>query len=165
MAKLYELSNQYLDLLDACDGELDDIEMAEKLNSVELGIENKVSNGIALIQTLQRRVEGYDAEITRLVNLKKAAEKNAAKIKQYYLDNLRYIGKTKVATPIGTMAVVKSGGKRKMVIDDENLVPSDFKFTRYEEVIDKDALRDSLENGEIVDGAHLEERGQYLKIS
>ena len=52
-----------------------------------------------------------------------------------------------------------------MVIDDENLVPADFKFTRYEEVIDKDALRDAMENGEVIEGVHLEERGQYLKIS
>ena len=165
MATLYELSEQYLDLLEACDGELDNAEIASKLNTVESDIENKVANGIALIQTLKRRAESYDAEITRLVKLKKAAEKNAANIQAYYLDNLRYIGKKKVATSKGTMTVAKSGGKCPMIIDDEKAVPVEYKITRYEEVIDKEQLRLALENGEVIDGAHLEERKEYLKIS
>ena len=48
-------------------------------------------------------------------------------------------------------------------IDDENLIPQDFKKIVYE--VDKDKLREVLEDGEIISGAHLEERGSYLKIS
>ncbi len=160
---LYELSESYLEILQMCDE--DNAEIADALNAVESDIEDKVKNGIGLIQTLQRRIEDCGAEIKRLAAFKKDTENNLERIKDNYLENLQRIGKAKVITPIGAMAVVKSGGKRKMVIDDENLVPADFKFTRYEEVIDKDALRDSLENGEVIEGAHLEERGQYLKIS
>jgi len=163
MKTLYELSESYLEILQMCDE--DNAEIAEALNSIDMAVEDKVRNGIGLIQELQHRVENYDAEIKRFEKLKKAAENNLERIKQIYLYNLQCMGKSKVVTPIGTMTVAKSGGKRKMVINDENLVPSDFKFTRYEEVIDKDALRDSLENGEVIEGAHLEERGQYLKIS
>lgn len=163
MSTLYELSEQYLEILSTADDDNEDV--IAKLNAVESDIEDKVKNGIGLIQTLTRRVEGYDAEIKRMTHLKKIVENNIERIKQNYLDNLKYIGKQKVVTPLGTMAIAKSGGKRKMVIDDENLIPTEFKFTRYEEVVDKDSLRDSLENGEIVDGAHLEERGQYIKIS
>ena len=165
MATLYELSEKYLDLLDACEGEIESGEIENALNAVESDIETKVSNGIALIQTLKRRAESYDAEITRLEKLKKAAENNAARIKTYYLDNLRYIGKLKVATSKGTMSVVKSGGKRPLKIDNEDLIPLEFKKTICNTVIDKDTLQDALEQGEVIDGAHLEERGQYLKIS
>ena len=163
MKSLYELSENYLEILAQCDE--DNAEIADALNAVESDIEDKVKNGIGLIQTLKRRAENYDAEIKRLSTLKKATENNLERIQNNYLDNLRRIGKSKVVTPIGAMAVVKSGGKRKMVIDDEELVPADFKFTKTVDFIDKDALRDSLENGEIVDGAHLEERGNYLRIS
>ena len=163
MKTLYELSENYLEILSQCDE--DNAEVADALNAIESDIEDKVKNGIGLIQTLKRRAENYDAEIKRLSSLKKATENNVERIQNNYLDNLRRIGKTKVVTPIGTMTLAKSGGKRKMIIDDESLVPAEFKTTRYEEIIDKDALRDSLENGEVIDGAHLEERGQYLKIS
>ena len=160
---LYELSESYLEILQMCDE--DNAEIADALNSVESDIEDKVKNGIGLIQTLKRRAENYDAEIKRLSSLKKATENNVERIQNNYLDNLRRIGKSKVVTPIGTMTLAKSGGKRKMVIDDESLVPAEFKTTRYEEVIDKEQLRLALEEGEVIDGAHLEERGQYLKIS
>ena len=163
MKTLYELSENYLEILAQCDE--DNAEVADALNAIESDIEDKVKNGIGLIQTLKRRAENYDAEIKRLSSLRKATENNVERIQNNYLDNLRRIGKTKVVTPIGTMTLAKSGGKRKMIIDDESLVPAEFKTTRYEEIIDKDALRDSLENGEVIDGAHLEERGQYLKIS
>ena len=54
-----------------------------------------------------------------------------------------------------------------MVIDDENAIPLDFKTTRYEAVtvIDKDSMYDTMIRGENVDGAHLEERGYYLKTN
>lgn len=164
MKTLYELTNEYEDIRTMLDEDNEE-EIKEKLNAIVMSVEDKVRNGIGLIRDLQGDVEKVDAEIKRLVKIKQSQEKNIEWLKNYYLDNLRYIGKSKVVTPIGTMTVAKAGGKRKMVIDDENLVPADFKFTRYEEVIDKDALRDSLENGEVIEGAHLEERGQYLKIN
>ena len=49
------------------------------------------------------------------------------------------------------MSVVKSGGKRPVKIDDENLIPEDFKF--YIPQIDKETLRQALERGESVSGA------------
>ena len=162
---LYELSENYLEILQMCDE--DNAEISDALNAVESDIEDKVKNGIGLIQTLKRRAENYDAEIKRLSTLKKATEKNLERIQNNYLDNLRRIGKLKVITPIGTMAVAKSGGKRKMVIDDETAIPLDFKSTRYEEVtvIDKDSMYDAMINGKVIDGAHLEERGYYLKTN
>lgn len=160
---LYELSDKYIELLAQCDD--DNADISDALNSIDSAIEDKVKNGIALIQELKRRAENYDAEIKRLSSLKKATENNLARIQQNYLDNLRYIGKAKVVTPIGTMTVAKAGGKKPLVIDDESKISADFKITRYEEVIDKDQLRLALENGQIIDGAHLAERTNYLKIS
>lgn len=163
MKSLYELSEDYLELLTQCDE--DDFDIAEALNTIETSIEEKVRNGIGLIQTLKCRAEDCDAEIKRLTRFKKTIENNLERVQANYLDNLRRIGKKKVTTPIGSMVVATSGGKLKMIIDDEEAIPVNFKFTKTVDYIDKDALRESLENGEVVEGAHLEERGQYLKIS
>lgn len=132
--KLYELSEKYFELLQQCDE--DNPEIADALNSIELDIYEKVQNGIGLIQSLKRRADSYDAEIKRLVALKKATENNLARVQQYYLENLRLLGLKKVATSIGSMTVVNSGGKLPVIVDDENLVPAEYKFARY--VIDKE---------------------------
>ena len=157
---LYELSEKYLDILEQCDNSDTDITAA--LNDIDADIEEKVKNGIGLIQTLKRRVESYNAEIARLARLKKATEGNLERIQQYYLDNLRYIGKKKIETAIGSMSVVKAGGKKPLIIDNEESIPAAYKFAKYE--VDKETLRVDLEQGEIIEGAHLGERSNYLRI-
>ena len=157
---LYELSEKYLDILEQCDNSDTDITAA--LNDIDADIEEKVKNGIGLIQTLKRRVESYNAEIARLARLKKATEGNLERIQQYYLDNLRYIGKKKIETAIGSMSVVKAGGKKPLIIDNEESIPAAYKFAKYE--VDKETLRVDLEQGEIIEGAHLVERSNYLRI-
>lgn len=157
---LYELSDNYRALLEQCDDSDTDITAA--LAEIDADIEEKVKNGIGLIQTLKRQVEGYNAEIARLIRLKKATESNLERIQQYYLENLKYTGKGRVATALGTMAVVKAGGKKPLIIDNEESIPAAYKFAKYE--VDKETLRADLEGGEVIEGAHLGERSNYLRI-
>lgn len=157
---LYELSESYRELLELCDDSDTDITAA--LAEIDADIEEKVKNGIGLIQTLKRQVESYNAEIARLVRLKKATEGNLERIQQYYLDNLQYIGKRKVETAIGSMAVAKAGGKKLLIIDNAESIPAAYKFAKYE--VDKETLRADLEGGEVIEGAHLGERSNYLRI-
>ena len=159
--KMYELTDAFQELY--VNDELTDEEVENKLQALNMELEEKCSNGIALIQTLKAAVEGMKAEEMRLKQRRTALENKIGKIKDYYQAELTAIGKTKILTSRGTMTVAKSGGKMPMKIDDENLVPQNFKKIVYE--IDKDKLREALEDGEIISGAHLEERGSYLKIS
>lgn len=159
--KLYELSEKYLDILEQC--EECEIDIAGALAEIDSDIEEKVKNGIGLIQTLKRRAEGYNAEIARLTRLKKATESNIERLQQYYLENLQYIGKRKVETAIGSMSVVKSGGKKPLIIEDEQSIPAAYKFAKYE--VDKETLRADLESGEVIEGAYLGERSNYLRIN
>ena len=157
---LYELSESYAALLEQCNDSDTDITAA--LAEIDADIEDKVKNGIGLIQTLKRQVESYNAEIARLVRLKKATEGNLERIQQYYLENLQYTGKERVTTALGTMSVVKAGGKKPLIIDNEESIPTAYKFAKYE--VDKETLRADLEGGEVIEGAHLGERSNYLRI-
>ena len=161
MQSLYEISGAFLEL--AADEELSDAEVSEQLEKLEMELDAKVENGIGLIQSLKVTAEGMGAEIRRLNQRKKTIENRIATISDYYLNHLSAMGKKKVLTPRGTMTIAKCGGKLPLKIDDENLIPQDFKKIVYE--VDKDKLREVLEDGEIISGAHLEERGSYLKIS
>ena len=147
----------------AADENLTAEEVTEKLQGLEMELDAKVANGIGLIQSLKVTAEGMGAEIKRLNQRKKSIENRIATISDYYLNHLSAMGKKKILTSRGTMTIAKSGGKLPLKIDDENLIPQDFKKIVYE--VDKDKLREVLEDGEIISGAHLEERGSYLKIS
>ncbi len=166
MATLYNITERYQNLLDLCDDENVNPELIDSaLAQLDGEIEDKVSGGIAVIQELKHRAAAIDAEIKRLSQMKKTTEARIEHIKQYYFDNLTSIGKTKIWTDRGTMTIAKSGGKRPLVIDDEDLIPFDFKQIVSTTVIDKDTIREALERGVEVDGAHLGERTKYLKIS
>ena len=163
MRPLYDISKRYQNLWDICLDENVDLDTLEDaLKSVEGELDDKVANGIGLIQDLKYHADAMGEESKRLAARKKAIENKIDCLKNYYRDHLQAMGKTKVLTNRGTMSVVKAGGKRPLKIDDESLIPAEFKFVIAQ--VDKDALRQALEDGENIQGAHLEERGLYLKI-
>lgn len=166
MKKLYEISADFEKILDLCyDENTSDEDIQAALAQLEGELTEKVSNGIAVIQTLKATSDATDAEIKRLSQHKRTIESRVNFLKFYYLDHLTRIGKTKVLTARGAMTVAKAGGLKALKIDDEDSIPLEFKHVVSNTVIDKDALRTALERGKIVAGARLEERGNYLRIS
>ncbi len=161
MKTLYELSGAFQELY--ADDEMTNEELEEKLQALNMELDAKVANGIGLIQTLKVAADGMKAEEMRLKQRRSALENRIATIKDYYQSELTRIGKKKILTERGTMTIARCGGKKPIKIDNENLIPQDFKKIIYE--VDKDKLREALEDGEIISGAHIEERGYYLKIS
>ena len=159
--KLYELTDAFQELYES--EEMTDAEVEEKLQALNMELDAKVENGIGLIQTLKVAVDGMKAEETRLKQRRTALENRISKIKDYYQSELTAIGKTKIFTSRGTMAIAKCGGKMPLKIDDESLLPKEYKRIVYE--VDRKKLREDLEDGLYIKGAHLEERGSYLKIS
>ena len=161
MKTLYELSDAFLDL--ATNEEMTEEEIQEHLARLNMEVEEKVSNGIGLIQSLKVTVDGMKAEETRLKKRRTELENRIKRIKDYFQSELTTIGRKKILTSRGTMTIAKCGGKMPLKIDDEEKIPVDFKYSVLQ--VDKEALREALENGEYIEGAHLEERGSYLKIS
>lgn len=160
---LYDISQRFQNIFDLCLDDNVDLDTLENaLQSIEGELEDKVANGIGIIQDLKFHADAMGDESKRLAIRKKAIDNKLDWLKSYYLDHLSKMGKSKVLTSRGTMSIVKAGGKRPLKIDDESLIPPDFKFVISQ--VDKDALRQALESGESVQGAHLEERGKYLKI-
>lgn len=125
-------------------------------------LDEKVSNGIGLIQDLNATATAMKAEENRLRQRRTAIENRIERIKQIYQYTLAAMDLKKVVTPRGAMSIAKCGGKKPLKID-ESLLPKDyFKFVPE---VDKEKIRTALESGAEVQGAYLEERGTYLKIS
>ena len=125
-------------------------------------LEEKVSNGIGLIQNLKATAEGMKAEENRLKQRRTAIENQIEHIKQIYQYTLAAMNLKKVVTARGAMSIAKVGGKKSLKFD-ESLLPKDYFKMVYE--VDKEKIRTAIESGAEVQGAYLEERGSYLKIS
>lgn len=166
MRPLHELTGIFAELWEKIlDDEVFEEDLKEILPPLDDELTQKCENGIGLIADLQSHAEAMKAEETRLKLRRVTLEKKIASIKDYYLENLREIGKKKVLTNLGTMTVAKVGGKLPLKIDDETVIPQEYFNQRTVYELDKEKLRTALEGGEVVYGAHLEERGSYLKIS
>ena len=136
--------------------------LEECLQSIEADIAVKCERGIGLIRNLDTLREGMEKESKRLSEQARILKNRIESIKVWYQRNLDAMGKSKVTTTRGTMAVQNNPPSLKVTDADQipicylTLVPA-----RYE--VAKDAVKTALKAGEIIPGAHLEQ-GRSLRI-
>ena len=173
MANLYELTGDFLTLMDMLeDEECDEQCIMDTLESVEYEIEEKADGYAKIIKSLESDIEGLSKEADRLTARKKTYENRIKWLKQNLEMCMRATGKKKFTTDLFSFNIQKNGGKRKLVIDvDVENVPEQYRI-KQPDAIDGDSIREYLkENGlEGQDGSlncewcHLEPQGESLRI-
>ena len=168
MANIYELTGQFLQLLDMLeDEEVDEQVIMDTLESVEYEIEDKADGYAKIIKALEADVDGIQKENDRLTSRKKTYENRIKWLKQNLEMCMRVTGKKKFTTDLFSFNIQKNGGKRKLTIDvDVKNIPEEYRIKHG------DKLREYLkENGlEGQDGSlncewcHLEPQGESLRI-
>lgn len=171
--KLYELTGQFLELMDMLEDEdCDEQCIMDTLESLEYEIEEKADGYAKIIKSIESDINGLGKEIDRLSNRKKIFENRIKWLKQNLEMSMRAIGKRKFTTDLFSFGIQKNGGKRKLTVDvDIENIPEDYRI-KQPDVIDGDKARDYLkENGlEGQDGSincewfHLEPQGESLRI-
>jgi len=107
--KLYELTNDYLALLDAIDNdELPEEAIADTLEAITAGIEEKADSIACLLKNLDADIVAIKAEEARLAERRKAKEKSAERIKAYLSESLQKAGIDKVETARNRITFRKS---------------------------------------------------------
>lgn len=163
MRTLYDLGDAFNGVMDLVLDETMDLTVLEEcLQTIEADIAVKCENGIGLIRSLENLRDGMKAEAARLTDRQKIIDNRIRSIKEWYQRNLDAMGKSKVETMRGTMAVQNNPPALK--ITDEDKIPRcylDLVPARYE--VNKDAVKTALKAGEEVPGAHLEQ-GRSLRI-
>lgn len=159
MATLYELTNEYRQLLDMMeDGEVDPYTLADTLEAIDGELEIKAENYAKIIRELDGTECMLKAEIDRLSDKKASIEKNIAAMKNALEMAMRGTGKTKFKTGLFSFNIQKNGGKRSLTL--LSTPPEEF----CKPVPDNDKIRKALESGEALSFAQLEERGESLRI-
>ena len=160
---LYDLGDAFNGVMDLVLDETMDLTVLETcLQTIEADIAVKCENGIGLIRSLENLRDGMKTEAQRLTERQKIIDNRIRSIKEWYQRNLDAMGKPKVETMRGTMAVLNNPPSLKVTDAEQipicylNLIPA-----RYE--VNKEAVKTALKAGEEVPGAHLEQ-GRSLRI-
>lgn len=158
MATLYELTNEYLQLLDmVSDENVDEEVLKDTMEAIDGEIEIKCDNYGFIIKELQAKADAVDAEIKRLEERKKMWSSNADRIKGNLAAEMKKMNKDKVKTSLFTFFFKKN--PKSVVLNegiDWNDVPMEF-LKPQEPKIDKMAIKKALESGKEFNFAHLEQ--------
>lgn len=159
MSNLYELTEMYRQIQAVLeDG---DEEYPIEMLTVGHALDEKLENYGRIIRNFEADIDGYDAEIKRLTELKKTRQKGIDRLKDGVMKSMKATERQKVDTKLFKFSIAKKGGLKPLVLDGE--VPEEYCKVVYEP--DKAKIREAIEqDGEILEFAHLEERGEYLRI-
>ena len=163
---LYDLNIQFQTILEMAEaGDIDPQLITDTLEGVEGDIEAKLDSYGVVVNELLTDVAKIDTEIKRLVEKKKVINNNVDRMKAAVADAMRIMDKRKVAGERFTWQIQKNGGKAPLVFEDwfdALALPEDFQD--WEVRPDKDAIRRALEQGVDIEGVHIGERGESLRL-
>lgn len=164
MNKLYEITNNFVELMDKVEtGEISEEEYNKLGEELALEIKNKSENLIGFAKDLEMFIDGAKVEEKRIADLRKSAENKLEKFKEYVKANMERLGLDKVETGIGTLSIRKNPISVEII--DEDKIPSEFKTIVQTVKTDKKAIADRFkETGELIEGVRINTENKSLRI-
>lgn len=154
MASLYELTEDYKELLAmAEDEELDSELLADTLEGIEGSIEEKAEACAKIMKELAGESAAIQTEIDRLANRARLMDNNAKRLKERIYQAMLVTGKRKLKTMLFSFNIQKN--TPSLVIDQEDRIPKEY-WVKQEPKLDKPALKKWLKDNP-ADFAHLEQ--------
>lgn len=161
MSNLYQLTSNYETVLNMIyDEDVDEQMILDTLEGIEGEIEDKADGYAKIIKELEAKANARKEEAKRLTESAKSFENKTKMLKQNLYNAMKTTGKTKFATELFSFNIAKNGGKQTLTIDGD--VPEEYTKTIIEN--DTDKIRSDLEAGKELPFAHLEPRGESLRI-
>lgn len=156
--KLYELTNDYMSLMQAIDNdELPEEAIADTLEAITAGIEEKADSIACLLKNLDAECKAIKAEEERLAERRKSKEKSIERIKQYLSESLQNAGIDKVETARNRITFRKSEAVEiveEVFIKWASLNRDDL-LTYSEPKANKTEIKKALKSGAEIVGAEL----------
>lgn len=164
MASLYELKDEYLQLLDMLeDPEIEDQIVLDTLEGIDYELEIKAENYAKIIRELEGTIEVIKAEKKRLSDKQSKLEVNVKKLKDNLQEAMITTGKTKFKTDLFSFSIQKNGGALPVIVDvDTAELPDD--LVLITEKPDLKAIGEYLKTHPDSNLAHYGDRGESLRI-
>lgn len=156
MAKLYELTDDYISLyarLDDCTCENEAQEILGAITAIEADIVVKAENYARIIRNKAAEADAYAGEIKRLTDRKKAAEASVERLKANLAYAMEIAGINKITTSIG--AWTKRVNPPSVQVTNEDEIPDEYKIAQPAKIDKKAILLAYKLNGEIIPGTDV----------
>jgi predicted nuclease with TOPRIM domain len=154
MAKLYELTQNYNNLLELVDNPDVPTEMLEEsLNSIDDEIDTKVENIAKVIKSIESDIAGLKGEEKRLADRRKSLEGRIDNLKEYVEGSMRAVGKEKIRGKAFTLGIQRNAPSVDII--DEDVIPEQYFITKKE--LSKKDILVALKKGEEVPGAAIKQ--------
>jgi len=158
--KLYELTQNYLNLLDLLenpDVPKDVIESA--LEELEGNLEDKADNIAKLIRSMEADIKGHKDEEDRLSTRRKVLENKVKGLREYLQSSMKALGKEEVKAKLFTLKIQIN--QPSLIIEDKDKLPKE--YIKTVEEADNKKIKELLLSGVKIQGARLE-KGSSLRI-
>lgn len=154
MAKLYELTQNYNNLLELVDNPDVPTEMLEEsLNSIDDEIDTKAENIAKVIKSIESDIAGLKGEEKRLADRRKSLEGRIDNLKEYVEGSMRAVGKEKIRGKAFTLGIQRNAPSVDII--DEDVIPEQYFITKKE--LSKKDILVALKKGEEVPGAAIKQ--------
>ena len=162
MSRLYDLKEDYKKIADMLyEEEIDEQCILDTLESIEGEIEDKADNYAMIIKELLADAKACKEEKQRLEDRQKSFENRAKILKDRLEEVMRETGKIKFKTAKFSFGIQKNGGLAPLwITEDINIIPEPY----LKKEPDNTKIRQILETGQNLPFAHLEPRGESLRI-
>ncbi|CAI0822963.1 siphovirus Gp157 family protein [Serratia proteamaculans] len=136
--------------------------IADTLEGIEGALGDKLDGAFTYVRNLEGLAKTVDEEVKRLTDRKKSFENRAKSIRKYVLSCLLASGQDSLKTTTNTFTARK--GVASIVIDNIELLPDELVTTQVLTAPDKKAIKEAIENGVEVAGAHIEIGERSLQV-
>lgn len=156
--KLYELTKDYMALMQAIDNEeLPEEAIADTLEAITASIEEKADSIACMLKNLDAECKAIKAEEERLAERRKAKENTAERIKQYLSESLQSAGLDKIETARNRITFRKS---ESVEVDEASFITwaqknRDDLLTYSAPKVNKTEIKKALKSGDEIIGAEL----------
>lgn len=163
---LYTISQEFEYLADLLDR---DVLEEEERKHIEKLLTEKIEQQSKEIVTYQieesAKIEALGNEIKRLQALKKSAENRMEKFKDRLTENMRRLKCRKITTALGNVTLALDSVNKSVELKDGvdiNTIPE--KYLRISKELSKTAIKQALEEGEVIDGIEVKETPARVKF-
>lgn len=152
---LYTLTADLTALAEAVevDPETGEVMGLAELEAAQAAFEDKAAAVAVAIRGAKAYAEGLKQYKIDLAKRQQAAERKIEQLEKYLADNMEKAGVKRLDRIEARITLRDS---EAVEIDDESIIPTEYKKIKWE--VSKTAIKNAIENGEKVAGAHIETR-------
>ncbi|CAI0813989.1 siphovirus Gp157 family protein [Serratia proteamaculans] len=136
--------------------------IADTLEGIKGALGDKLDGAFTYVRNLEGLAKTVDEEVKRLTERKRSFENRAKSIRKYVLACLLASGQDSLKTTTNTFTARK--GVASVVIDNADLLPDELVTVQTLVAPDKKAIKEAMENGVDVKGAHIEIGERSLQV-